>query len=691
MNAPTSYNRLKDQKSAYLRQHQNQPIHWWAYGPEAVQRAQDENKPIFLSVGYSSCHWCHMMAADAFNDPEIADFLNQHFISIKVDREEHPDIDSYYQQACQLYTKNGGWPLSAFLLPNLKPFFVGTYFPSKTDDQSTGLLDLLNELHRAYNDEREQVETNANKVTELIAQGVIPPEKVDFQGHFPSPSAIAAAIDKFFDQDHGGYGEAPKFPHFSFYEWAIEQMLEGKMEQKFGEQIIMTIEKMLMGGLFDQARGGIHRYSTDKSWTVPHFEKMLYDQAGLLRLLSKASLVYPSPLVYDALINTLDYLEVEMFDEDKKIFFASQDADSEGVEGLFFTYTLEEFEDALNQVDDQEETLAKNREKVLTYFGITDKGNFSQSLNVPTLNYELRQEIFTQDGWNLVRKTRHALCEERKNRVPPATDNKGIASWNFMMVSALVDVLQYCQIDVIRRQASQLFNMALEGVYEQFIDRNNPNGMRLKHATTMPSTLPYLEDFVNFADMQLRVYEVTGNPTFKNNFSETLKFIQNEFIQEGRALTRAKFSQDFELYPNQTMSSFDASFRSSAALLVGLSRRAAVLLMDEELLTNIQELQEKLTHEVLKNPIPGGEALRALTYPDEAYRVIKLPKEWLKLDRFVNFLPYFLARFILDYTDETQEWQICSMKQCELKGVGLEEFIQVLAPKPPESDQASKE
>ena len=342
-----NFNRLKEEKSLYLRQHQTNPIHWWPYGQEALEVARSENKPIFLSIGYSSCHWCHVMAHESFMNESTAKILNENYVCIKVDREEFPDLDNYYQKAAQLFSNNGGWPLSAFLLPDMRPFFVGTYFPAKSKEGEPNFSDLLKELRRAFDHEKEQVEKNASQVTEAIKNGNLNNDKVKFEGHFPPPNGILEAIKEFRDLEWGGYGAAPKFPHFAFFEWAIEQMLEGMVSREQGEFIIDSMEKMLMGGINDHARGGIHRYSTDEKWLVPHFEKMLYDQAGYLKLLAKLSLVNPTPIVFDSIINTLDYLENEMLADDgeetsDKYFFASQDADSEGVEGLYFTFSYAE-------------------------------------------------------------------------------------------------------------------------------------------------------------------------------------------------------------------------------------------------------------------------------------------------------------------------------------------------------------
>lgn len=681
------YNRLKNEKSAYLRQHENNPIFWWAYGPQAIQKAKDEDKPIFLSVGYSSCHWCHVMAHESFEDQATADILNEHYICIKVDREEYPDIDQYYQQACQLFTQTGGWPLSAFLLPDLRPFFVGTYFPKDGDKDHASFRDIITELNRAFNNDKDQVVDNATKATEALSTGVIPDEKVEFEGHFPPPMAILEAIKQFEDSENGGYGTTPKFPQFSFYLWAVEQMLEGMVDKEKGEHIIKSLEKMLMGGIMDHARGGIHRYATKENWDEPHYEKMLYDQAGLLSLLAKLSLIHPSPLVYDHLLNTLEYLEAEMIG-DNKHFFAGQDADSEGVEGLYFTFTEEEFEDIANVALEAKASTDENQEplfcleQVKTWFNIMGPGLHSISLN-----YDMRNEIFTLKAWDLVREIKKGILDQRKQRIPPFTDNKGIASWNFQIVSSLVDVMQYCKIDVIRQHASKLFNQSLDGLYNQFLLKKEDNKMGLRHSTTKEASLPYLEDFVFFAETQLRVYEITGNPIFKNNFKDTLDFIYEEFVDEKHVKTRAKSSNDFELYPNIDASPFDASFKSPVATLLFLARRASLLFLDRDWTDRIELVLEKATNDILKNPIGSGEGLRALTYPDDSFRIVKLPNKWLTDAKFLGFMPYFLSRFVLDYhNEEGEEWQICNITTCELQGEGIDSFMETLAPKTPTED-----
>ncbi len=688
MNTELTFNRLHNEQSLYLKQHKDNPVHWWPYGPEALLFAKENNMPIFLSIGYSSCHWCHVMAHESFSNQEVADILNKNFVCIKVDKEEYPDLDQYYQKACQLFTQGGGgWPLSAFLLPNMMPFFVGTYFPLKRrGENGPSFIELITELNRAYKTEPEEVKKNANQVNEAIKKGNIPQGEVSFEGHFPNPEAILKAISQFKDKEWGSYGTSPKFPQFSFYEWAVEQMLEGMVSKEEGEFILMSLEKMLMGGINDHARGGIHRYSVDEKWLVPHFEKMLYDQAGLLKLLAKASLLYPSPLFFDTMINTLDYLENEMLSE-KKYFFSAQDADSEGVEGLFFTFTENEFEDALNKLDSEDEFFSKNMEQIKRWFQISKKGNFENELNVISLNHQYKDDLYKQENWDLVRKVRQAIIQERKDRIPPMTDTKGVASWNFMLISSLVEVIQYTQIDVIRKMASELLNKALEGMHEHFlVQKDNNQGVRLRHVTTLPETNPLLEDFVFFAESQLRLYEISGNAVFKQNFKDTLDFINKEFIDQNanggeKVFTRAKLATDFEAYPNLHASEFDQSFKSPLSTLILLNKRASAIFQDNEYYFAIEKLIYSTTHTVLKvNPINAGEALRALSYPKEVMRVIKVPRAWLKEDNFAKIIPYFLFRFVLDFHDNEDGFEICSLSACEIQGRTLSEFISHIVP-----------
>ncbi len=673
-----SFNHLKDESSLYLKQHAENPIHWWAFGPEAIQKAKDSDMPIFMSIGYSSCHWCHVMEEEAFDDVAIAKLLNENFICIKVDREEFPDIDQYYQKAAFVFNQGGGWPLNLFLLPDMRPFFVGTYFPLEATDRLPSFKEVVVELSSSFKNERPKLEDNAQKAQEAIATPRNIQEKIEFKGHFPPPSAVLRALKELQDNENGGYGPAPKFPNFPFLEWAVEQIAENVVAPEFADHIIKTIDKICFGGIMDQIKGGIHRYTTDEKWMIPHFEKMLYDQAALLKVLSKLSLIYPSPMVYDSIIHCLDYLETEMLGEDGHYFFSGQDADSEGEEGLYFTFTEEEFDEALKSFIDQ--TLYQKRDMIKKWFGISKAGNFKRGLSVISLDEAVKKELFTPENWELVRKTRQALLTARKERIPPTTDNKGVASWNFQLISALCDVVQFTKIDVIRNMASKLIHDSLKHIHETFIEQKEKTQAQIHHCTTRKDIYPLLEDYVAFTDAQMRIYEITGAKIFKDNAMDALKFIMREFRREDRFITRAISYASNAPYENLEMELFDQSFRSPAATLIAILRRGALMFEEVgiELLDQCKDFIEYATQCALQNPLGHGELLRALTYPENIYRKVQVPRSWLQKAEFMAFIPHYSPRFVLDYHDlEDDSWQICTFNSCEFQGKSFDEFKSV--------------
>lgn len=682
-------NRLQYEHSLYLKQHAHHPVDWHAFNAQALQKAIDAQKPLFLSIGYSTCHWCHVMAHESFENQQIAQYLNENFVCIKVDKEEYPDLDQYFQQACHLFSQSGGWPLSVFTLPDLKPFFVGTYFPPYAKGNQIGFYELLQEMMRAYTHDHDKVVENAAKAVSAIDQGLIPKDKVRFEGHFPGPTSVFEAIKDFRDNDHGGHGGAPKFPNFSFLEWGIEQILERMVHKGHDEHLIMTLNRILFGGLYDHVKGGVHRYCVDQEWKVPHFEKMLYDQAGFLSVLAKASILYPAPHIFDSIIQTLEYLEHEMLGENG-YFFTAQDADSEGVEGLYFTFSKNEFLQAIeNHAGTNIEDFEAKKNELCAMFSITEEGHFEDGQNVISLNPMEKEKILSKEGWELVRQVKQALWEERKQRIPPATDTKGLASHNFMILTALCDVVQYCPIEAIKNMAHTLIHHCFEGIFSTFVvPGNQAQVMTIRHTTTKEDSLLYFEDYAFFSESQLRLYEISGNDVFKDNAQSCTQAILTMFKEKDHFFTRAKEQTSYVPYPNRPYSSFDSSYKSASSTFATVLRRLSVLELNSSLNQENEEFFETLTHEALKNPLNAGQALRALTYPLEAYRVFKLPKNWCQNNEFLSFTPYFLPRFVLSYVDlpEQDQWQICSLNECELQGTGIEQFKNTLFPKDPELD-----
>ena len=453
-------------------------------------------------------------------------------------------------------------------------------------------------------------------------------------------------------------------------------MLEGMIDQEKGEHIIFSIEKIMMGGIYDHLRGGIHRYTSDDAWMEPHFEKMLYDQAGLLKLLSKTTLIYPSPILFDALLQTLDYLEKEMLD-DTNYFFSSQNAESEEINGLYYTFTKDEFRESLKENLDKEST--EKIEDILTWFLQGKEGSCIKDLSAIGLDYNMKDNFYTQDNWELMRKAKTALLKTRKVRIPPTTDTKGVASWNFLLTNALADVIQYCRIDTIKHQALSLFKKAISGRYDNFIKNIDSATIQIKHSTTLERSTPLFEDYVFFAQSELRIYEISGIATHKDNFFNTVNFIFKEFYKDDYFFTRTIQSSDYELFPNQKQSPFDNTFCSPVPTYIQLSMKAAVLFKNPELIDRISDLIDKVINEALFNPLNCGEVLKCLTYPKEAYKVVEVPKEWIQNTLFTNFLSFFMPRFVFNFHElNNNSFSISSIETCEISGSGLDEFKKCL-------------
>jgi len=666
-------NVLSKQNSLYLKQHSDNPIHWQIYSAEILETAKKMGKPVFISIGYSSCHWCHVMAHESFSDKKIADFINKNFVAIKVDREEFPDVDQLYQKVSGVLSGRGGWPLNVFLTSDLKPYFIGTYFPLESRSGIPSFMEVMTHLIDLHKNQKDNLNTEGEKILEELKQFRHLEKRVKFEGHFPPPSAILNALSNFQDKEAGGYGEPPKFPHFAFLEWASEQILEGMIPREQGEHIVKTMELMMMGGTYDHVRGGIHRYSTDKFWLVPHFEKMLYDQAGLLRVLSKMTHFYPSPLFFDAIIQTLDYLEREMLSEDG-YFMSAQDADSEGHEGWYFTFSLEEFRQTLRDASD---VLGPYQEKWEQWFNQKEKGNFEGDLNVISLAPQLKEGYYDQNGWEEIRKIRQALLDQRKQRIPPATDSKGVASWNFMILSALCDVVQHSKVPQIASQAIELLNNIIERLPNNFIIIDKEKHV-IKHVTTQASTRLYLEDYVTFAHSMFRLYEVTGLDTFLMNAKETIAFIKREFMQEHQCFISHLSSSVTQNLPANLN---DESFRSPLATLLLLTSRSSLLWPEFETKEFWGQEWDELIQLTLTNPIAHGEALRAFTYPLNLIRKLEVPKKWINEPKFQELRSHLFSRFVLCYHEkENEHWEICHRTACELSGDSLEKLMAVFYP-----------
>jgi uncharacterized protein len=404
-------NRLANETSPYLLQHKDNPVDWYAWGEEALARATEEDKPILLSIGYSACHWCHVMERESFEDAETAALMNARFVCIKLDREERPDLDAIYMEACQAMTGAGGWPLNVFLTPEQVPFYAGTYFPPDSRMGTPGWRSVLEAVADAWEQRRDEIRTGGARVAERLRGGALlsaSREPMDAR----SLDEAVAGLRSQYDRAHGGFGGAPKFPPASALEFLLRR---GETEMTSH-----TLRAMASGGMYDQVGGGFARYSVDPYWLVPHFEKMLYDNALLARAYLHGWQVTREPLYRRVCEETLDWALREMRGPEGG-FFSAFDADSEGVEGKFYIWTVGELQEALAGEPDADEAIA--------WFGATDRGNF-EGRNIPVRGPGSPERL---DDW------RRRLYEVRAVRVWPGLDDKRLTSWNALAISVLAD------------------------------------------------------------------------------------------------------------------------------------------------------------------------------------------------------------------------------------------------------------
>ncbi|MCP8312607.1 MAG: thioredoxin domain-containing protein [Candidatus Methylarchaceae archaeon HK02M1] len=426
-------NRLSKEKSPYLLEHAYNPVYWYPWGEEAFARARAEDKPIFLSIGYSSCHWCHVMKRESFEDMETADILNRNFVSIKVDREERPDIDKIYMTAVVSMLGRGGWPLSVFLTPFLKPFFGGTYYPLEDRYGMPSFKKILTTIIELWKTKRAGIEESAERITLYLTKTY---EHVGGAlSAFPLDAAYSSLV-MGFDEVYGGFGGAPKFPNPSLL-FFLTRYFNRTKKTKAIEIVTKTLTKIAKGGVFDQLGGGFHRYSVDRYWLVPHFEKMLYDNALLSLAYLEAWQATRNPLFARVVTQTLDWALREMRDS-RGGFYSTQDSESEGEEGAYYVWRKDEIVRILGQ---------KDGEIFSRYYGISEEGNFEKGRNVLHVEKEsskIAEELgISEDSiTEALRGSKKMLLENRELRVKPFTDDKVLTAWNGMMISALTKAYQ---------------------------------------------------------------------------------------------------------------------------------------------------------------------------------------------------------------------------------------------------------
>jgi uncharacterized protein YyaL (SSP411 family) len=508
-------NRLAGETSPYLLQHAHNPVDWYPWGPAALGRARSENRPIFLSIGYSACHWCHVMERESFENKEIAALMNEHFINIKVDREERPDLDQIYMNAVQAMTGHGGWPMSVFLTPTLEPFFGGTYFPPVDSRGMAGFPRVLLSVHRAWEERREEIERGASVMTERLREMGDVGRASDGPLEVRLLDRAARVLIKSVDFRHGGFGQAPKFPHPMDLKVLLRHQARTRGSQAL-EAVTLTLDKMARGGIYDHLAGGFARYSTDDRWLVPHFEKMLYDNALLASVYVEAFQITGESRFAAVACETLDYVLLRMTGPEGG-FYSTEDADSEGEEGRYYVWSLEQVQSILG-----------DRSKTFCYvYDITESGNW-EGHNILNLPRPISQaaSLLGRDETGLnaeLAEDRAALLDGRDQRVPPAKDTKVLVSWNGLTIATLAVAGRALKDPRYLEAAARAAAFIL--------DRLRTDAGRLLHTYKdgLAKLNGYLDDYATLIDGLTRLYEATGEPRWVEAALELAEMMIDEF------------------------------------------------------------------------------------------------------------------------------------------------------------------
>ncbi|MFU8795860.1 MAG: thioredoxin domain-containing protein [Dehalococcoidia bacterium] len=581
-------NRLAGESSPYLLQHAHNPVDWYPWGDEALSRARKEDKPILLSIGYSACHWCHVMAHESFEDEDTALLMNESFINIKVDREERPDVDAIYMDAVQAITGSGGWPLTVFLTPEGKPFYGGTYFPPEDRHGMPGFRRVLRSVAAFYHSNRGEVEHSARQiVAALEARAGVPGEAGELAADTLHDAFSALRPD--LDAVNGGFGTAPKFPQPLTLEFFLRYHHRTGSEEAL-DMATLALGKMAAGGIYDQIGGGFHRYATDAGWLVPHFEKMLYDNALLSRLYLHAYLVTRKPLFKRIAEETIDYVMREMTAPEGG-FYSAQDADSEGMEGKYYLWTPAEAGGVLGE---------EQARRFSEYYGITDTGNFEgrNILHVPVDIWVDKPEAVSRAG--------KALLEVRRNRIPPARDDKVLASWNGLMLASLAEAA--CVLD------RDDYLAAAEANGSFILDQMMVDGY-LKHTYRDGEARieGYLDDYALIIEAFLILHEATFDRRWLSEAIRLADIMVEEF-QDGSSgvlYDTGRRHQALLVRPRSTTDGAMPSGSSAAAMaLLKVSRLTGNELLEGIAVDSLRAMQDRMG----RHPLGFGNWLCALDF-----------------------------------------------------------------------------
>jgi uncharacterized protein YyaL (SSP411 family) len=584
-------NRLAGEQSPYLLQHKDNPVHWWPWGEEAFTRAASEDKPILLSVGYAACHWCHVMAHESFEDRETADLMNRHFINVKVDREERPDIDKIYMYALHRLGEQGGWPLTMFLKPDGTPFWGGTYFPPTSRYGRPSFRHVLSEIARIWKEERDKVETNGAAV--LAALQSVPAQHTETQPvSLATLASVARVLIDATDLQHGGLRGAPKFPQTAIYDFLWRHYVQAG-HQGSREAVLVTLRNICQGGIYDHLAGGFARYSVDHRWLVPHFEKMLYDNALLVSLLSRVSALEGNELFRNRIEETIGWLVSDMRTE-IGTFAASYDADSEGEEGRYYVWTKEEVENALSSAQ---------ADFFCEIYDVRVTGNW-EGKNI--LNRLKTQELLSPQAEAGLAASRRLLLQARVKRVPPGFDDKSLADWNGLAIGALAEAgMLLDRSEWIETAAEVLSSLLGHHRRDGSLFHSYRKGELRGGATA--------DGYANLASAALNLYSATAQPQYLATAGELVSAAIANLWDDARGGFFFAPKQAPELIIRLRYGHDDATPNANATMLANFTR-LYLLTGDEEFRTRADTLIEAFGAAAAGNPFAYASFLAAIAH-----------------------------------------------------------------------------
>lgn len=656
-------NRLIAEKSPYLLQHAHNPVDWFPWGKEAFNKAKRENKPVFVSIGYSTCHWCHVMERESFEDQEVSELLNKYFVSIKVDREERPDIDSIYMNVCQMLTGQDGWPLHVFLTADQKPFHAGTYYPKESKHGRTGMLDLLPKIYNIYMNEQSRIVHISNKLTEALNEG--PPSN---ESSIP-PNTIDQAYQQLtgnFDTQYGGFGTEPKFPSPTKLLFLLRYNYANKDDNAL-DMVEVTLDGIARGGIYDHIGYGFARYSTDEMWLVPHFEKMLYDQALLLLAYTETYQITEIPQYKEIVYNTIEFIEREMTHPDGG-FYSAIDAESEGAEGTYYIWSLSEALDILGEHEGK--LFAKA-------YDLTEEGNF-EGKNIPNLIYSDAKSLVEEYDISLdeleerLEASRKLLFNKRQLRVYPHLDDKILTAWNGLLIAALAKAgATFAE--------SRFIDLAAKGLH--FIEQHlmKENVLYARYRDGEAKHMAYLDDYSNIIWALIELHQATGNEEYIGKATKlaTTLYTYFEDKENGGFYFTNKEAEKLVIREKSALDDATPSGNGTAAMQLW---RLAKITEDIELLKKVEHLFSAFTDDALQYPTAVLSTLSAQLGSIVEAREIKLsggPASEILHHLHKTFRPYDV--WTHDMSAHSLSVQICQNNICQNPQTDLDQILKDLS------------